>query len=290
MPPSVGGVPAGCMPGSSGLGASLPGRIKHRRCHTANFGEEAADTNIPPRDLLAGVHAGYPLSAANVAGVGFTPDLLSPVMLGMEWLFALLELLVSRLCSQAGIIYPLRNFDFPVQETLPRSSFFATRTSMARDAGTGISATFRPSGIRMRQCVLEVCRWFLSGDIRPSPSLRTARRKGGCPGVYALIDVAATAAPRPARRTKRRGRRHVERHLVSIHRASSRERVLSCPENPWRAPGMTTAVNDRVFVAFFSNASISAATGRSRYSSRLPTTTAMGIRIRRSAVQRPLDR
>src|SRR5215468_7118952 len=177
MPPSVGGVPAGCMPGSSGLGASLPGRIKHRRCHTANFGEEAADTNIPPRDLLAGVHAGYPLSAANVAGVGFTPDLLSPVMLGMEWLFALLELLVSRLCSQAGIMYPLRNFDFPVQETLPRSSFFATRTSMARETR---GRAFPPHSDPLAYGCDSACWRYAAGSCPATFALRRVfARRGG---------------------------------------------------------------------------------------------------------------
>src|SRR5262249_43860353 len=103
MPPSVGGVSGGMHARNLRIGSIPPGCIKHRRCHTANSVKKLPIPIFRPA-IIGQRSLRHPLPAANVAGIGFTPDLLSPVMLGMEWLFALLELLVSRLCSQAGII------------------------------------------------------------------------------------------------------------------------------------------------------------------------------------------
>src|SRR5215813_7933671 len=176
MPPSVGGVSGGMHARNLRIGSIPPGCIKHRRCHTANSVKKLPIPIFRPA-IIGQRSCRHPLSAANVAGVGFTPDLLSPVILGMEWLFALLELLVSRLCSQAGIIYPLRNFDFPVQETLPRSSFFATRTSMARETR---GRAFPPHSDPLAYVCDSACWRYAAGSCPATFALRRVfARRGG---------------------------------------------------------------------------------------------------------------
>src|SRR2546425_3577688 len=63
-------------------------------------------------------------------------------------------------------------------------------------------------------------------------------------------------------------------------------RARSRPWNPWRARGMTMPASERARVTFRSNALMSSAGRRSRYSSRLPMMAATGTRTPRSTAQR----
>src|SRR5215470_11057112 len=157
------------------IGSIPPGCIKHRRCHTANSVKKLP-IPIFRRAITGQRSCRLPAIRHECRGRRIHSGAVT-VMLGMEWLFALLELLVSRLCSQAGIIYPLRNFDFPVHETLPRSSFFATRTSMARETR---GRAFPPHSDPLAYGCDSACWRYAAGSCPATFALRRVfARRGG---------------------------------------------------------------------------------------------------------------